>query len=165
MTGCKKSDRQSTIIESQDIIANSQIKKPSKTIESQDIIANSHTKKPSTTIKSQDIIANSHTKIPSFIGKEWGKKVLDKYLTDTSANLLRNSILIQDTSTLISIAEPILFDIYGKNHIINEKPYEIYLYGDYWLMMGTLPIGWEGGTFSIVINRKTCEVMGISHGK
>jgi len=117
------------------------------------------------TIESREIIRNSQTKTPSFIGKEWGKKVLDRYLTDTSANLFHNRILIQDTTTLILIAEPILFDIYGKNQIIDEKPYEIYLYGDYWLMMGTLPEGWQGGTFSIVINRKTCEVKGISHGK
>ena len=117
------------------------------------------------TIESREIIRNSQTKIPSFIGKEWGKKVLDRFLTDTSANLFHNRILIQDTTTLILIAEPILFDIYGKNQIIDERPYEIYLYGDYWLMMGTLAEDWQGGTFSFVINRKTCEVKGISHGK
>jgi hypothetical protein len=32
-------------------------------------------------------------------------------------------------------------------------------------MMGTLPKGSLGGTFSIVVNRKTCEILGISHGK
>ncbi len=95
-------------------------------------------------------------------GPKWE---LNRFLKDSTANLLRHEILIKDTTQLISIAETILFDIYGKQEIIGERPYEIHLYGDYWIMMGTLPEGWQGGTFTIVINRRTCEVKGISHGK
>jgi hypothetical protein len=100
-----------------------------------------------------------------YSGEVIAKQELDKFLEDSTANLLRKEILIKDKRKLISVVEPILFDVYGKQKILEERPYEIYLFGDYWIMMGTLPNGMKGGTFTIVINRRTCEVKGISHGK
>jgi len=76
--------------------------------------------------------------------------------------------------------EPILFQIFREKTIINERPYEAYLFDDYWVMMGTMkalppPVllsnGTQrvamqcGGTFTIVINRRTCEIIGITHGE
>jgi hypothetical protein len=102
------------------------------------------------------------------LGPKIAKEELDRFLKDSSYNLFNGEVLINDEQTLISIAEPILFNAYGKEQIISEKPYEIYLFGDYWLMMGTFPefpVGMKGGTFIFAINRKTCEVIGIAHGK
>jgi hypothetical protein len=93
------------------------------------------------------------------------KEELDGFIKDSTNNLLRGEILINNEKELIQIVEPILFKIYGKNKIIQERPYDVYLFGDYWMLTGTLPEGMKGGTFSIGINRKTCEVVGISHGK
>ena len=100
-----------------------------------------------------------------FVGEKLEKEELNGFLKDSNNNLLKGEILIKDTQTLISIAEPILFNIYGKQSIIDERPYEVNLFGDYWIMSGTLKEGWIGGTFSFAINRKTCTVVGISHGK
>ena len=93
------------------------------------------------------------------------KEELDGFLKDSTNNLLRGEVLINNEKELIQLVEPILFKIYGKNKIIQERPYDTYLFGDYWMLTGTLPEGMTGGTFSIGINRKTCEVVGISHGK
>ena len=101
----------------------------------------------------------------AFAGENYSREQLERFLNDSSENLLNGEILIYDKQTLIDIAEPILFNVYGKETIINERPYEIYLFGDIWFMNGTMPRQMKGGTFSIAINRKTCEVIGITHGK
>lgn len=101
----------------------------------------------------------------TMLGKEIARKELTKFINNPNANLLKGRVLIKNKEMLISIVEPILFEIYGKENIISERPYEIYLIDDYWLMMGTLPANMVGGTFTIVINRITCGIIGISHGK
>ena len=101
----------------------------------------------------------------AFDGEVNSKKQLERFLGDSTANLLKGEILISDKQTLIEITEPILFKVYGKENIIDERPYEIYLFGDYWIMNGTMPHDMKGGTFTIAINRKTCKVIGITHGK
>ena len=101
----------------------------------------------------------------SFYGEQSAKEELQRFLVDSTMNLVKGEILIKDQEALISIAEPILFGVYGKNEIMDERPYEIYQFDDYWIMFGTMPKDMMGGTFTIVINRKTCKVVGISHGK
>jgi len=100
-----------------------------------------------------------------FNGPVDSKKQLEQFIRDSTSNLLKGEILINDNQSLIEIVEPILFKVYGKENIINQRPYEIYLFGDYWIMNGTLPRNMKGGTFTIAINRKTCKVIGITHGK
>ena len=91
--------------------------------------------------------------------------IIEEYLSDSTKNLLKGKVLIQNKEQLTHIAEPILFNIYGEKKITHEKPYNIFLIGEYWIMFGSLPDGMKGGTFNIAINRRTCEVVGISHGK
>jgi len=100
-----------------------------------------------------------------FLGKEIARKELTKFINNPNANLLKGTVLIKNKEMLISIVEPILFEIYGKENIISQRPYEVYLFDDYWFVMGTLPTDLEGGTFTIAINRMTCGIIGISHGK
>ena len=100
-----------------------------------------------------------------FLGVDFAKEDLQEFLNDSESNLFNGEVLIKNREMLISIAEPILFEIYGKEHILSESPYEIFLFDDYWIMKGTHPIKSKGGTFTIAIHRKTCEVIGISHGK
>ena len=73
--------------------------------------------------------------------------------------------LIKTKETAIAMAEPILFDIYGKKEIINERPYECYLIDGYWYISGTLPKGWNGGVFEIIISSKDGQVIKLIHGK
>jgi hypothetical protein len=103
-------------------------------------------------------------KYRKFVGK-LEKEDLQKLLKDSTKKLFRERILINNEKELVEIVEPILFRIYGKEKIINERPYDFYRFGDYWILTGTLPKESLGGTFNIKINRKTCKVIGISHGK
>jgi NTF2 fold immunity protein len=73
--------------------------------------------------------------------------------------------LITDNETAIAVAEPILFKIYGKDNIISERPYEIYLLDGYWFISGTLPNGFKGGTFEIIMNSKNGQVIKLIHEK
>lgn len=99
------------------------------------------------------------------MGEINSKTQLDIFLKDSTTNLLNGKTLIADKQTLINITEPILFKIYGKENIIEQRPYEIYLFDDYWIMSGTIPQNMVGGTFTIALNKKTCKVIGITHGK
>jgi len=81
-------------------------------------------------------------------------------------NIIDNkTIIIKDSSTAINVAEPILFSIYGKNNITEQRPYEIYFIDNYWVLTGTLPKGSAGGTFLIIIDSRNSKVLRITHGK
>jgi hypothetical protein len=92
---------------------------------------------------------------------------LQSSLVDSSKHNLihNNTAIIKDSVTAINVAEPILFSIYGKENIINQRPYEIYFKDNYWLIEGTLPSGMKGGTFSIIIDARDSKVIRITHGK
>ncbi len=126
-------------------------------------------KKSHSSAQKQNDSLNTFDKIDTtnkgFLGSEFAKIVLDGFLKDSTSNLSRANALIENKEDLISVAEPILFRIYGKQTILSERPYEIYQFGDYWIMLGTLQKDWKGGTFAFAINRKTCEIVGLNHGK
>jgi len=100
----------------------------------------------------------------AFIGK-LEEKELYKLLKDSTQKRFHERILINNEKELVELAEPILFRIYGKDKILNERPYDYYRFGDFWILTGTLPKQSKGGTFNIKINRKTCQIINISHGK
>jgi hypothetical protein len=62
--------------------------------------------------------------------------------------------LIRDSATAISIAEPVLFKVYGKEQILGEKPYKVQRIDGYWHISGTLPEGIKGGVFNIILSAK-----------
>jgi len=101
------------------------------------------------------------------LGKEYAEQELKSSLTDKSQhNVIDNkTVIIKDSLTAINIAEPILFSIYGKDNITKQRPYEIYFIDNYWLITGTLPSGWKGGTFLIIIDSRDSKVIRITHGK
>lgn len=101
------------------------------------------------------------------LGIEVAKNELERALNDTTklAILDKNELLIKEESTAISVAEPILFEIYGKSKIEDEKPYEAYLINNYWVIRGTLNRFSLGGTFSIVIDARNSKVIDIIHYK
>lgn len=101
------------------------------------------------------------------LGKEQAQQVLKSALTDTTSNNVINSktAIIKDSSTAITIAETILFDIYGKKNIRQQKPYEIYHLDNYWYLTGTIPKGSLGGTFLIILDDRNSQIIKITHGK
>ena len=73
--------------------------------------------------------------------------------------------LIKDTITALTIAETILFSIFDKTSILNQKPYEIHHITNYWVIFGTLPKEYIGGTFLLILDDRNAEVLTITHGK
>ncbi|MDB5149057.1 MAG: hypothetical protein JWQ57_3077 [Mucilaginibacter sp.] len=73
--------------------------------------------------------------------------------------------IISDKETAIAIAEAILFKIYGRGKILSEKPYHVTYVDDYWMLNGSLPDGYVGGTFFIILSAKDGRVIKLIHGK
>jgi hypothetical protein len=101
------------------------------------------------------------------LGEKYAKEELDAVLANKSGdNLVDNKeLIVKNSNTAIKIAETILFDIYGKANIEEQKPYEKYLIKGYWVILGTLPERSKGGTFLIIIDAKNAQVLKITHGK
>lgn len=75
----------------------------------------------------------------------------------------KNKILkIED---LIKVIENVLFSIYTEEKIKKERPYIINKYKNKWFVKGTLPEGYVGGVFEIVINSETSEIESVIHGE
>jgi len=105
----------------------------------------------------------SHSKY----GSDQAEFELKDALEDPSKdNFVDNKkILIKDDQTAIKIAEPILFNIYGEDEIKHQKPYEVNLIDNYYVINGTLLLGEKGGTFLIIIDARNAKVLKITHYK
>ena len=101
------------------------------------------------------------------LGNSYAIQELKSALNDKGQhNVTDNKIvIIKDSLTAINVAEPILFSIYGKDNITKQRPYEIYFIDNYWVIMGTLPKNYLGGTFLIIIDSKDSKIIRITHGK
>ena len=92
------------------------------------------------------------------------RKIIKEALADKSGRQVCCKV-ISDKETAIAVAEQILFKIYGKDQILSEKPYNVGFVDSYWILSGTLPKGWVGGTFYIVLSSKDGRVIKLIHGK
>lgn len=103
----------------------------------------------------------------SILGREYAKQELKSALIEKSLHNVVDGkkLIIKDSLTAISIAEPLLFDIYGKSNIIKQQPYETYLIDNYWVLKGTLPLDKDGGTFLLIIDAQDSRIIKITHGK
>ena len=101
------------------------------------------------------------------LGEKYAKEVLEETLKNNRVhNVIDNKTpIIKNDSTAIKVAESILFEIYGENNIIKQKPYRIYKIENYYVISGTLPKNYVGGTFLIIINSLNSEIIRITHGK
>lgn len=101
------------------------------------------------------------------IGKEYAQQELRTALKDKRQDNFVDSkrIIIKDSLTAISVAEPILFGIYGKDQITNQRPYEIYFIDNYWIINGRLSGKCSGGVFLIIIDSRDSKIVKIIHGK
>ena len=74
-------------------------------------------------------------------------------------------LIIKDSLTAIAVAETILFELYSKKSIENQKPYDVFFIDNHWIINGTLPIEMKGGAFLIIIDARNSKVIKITHGK
>jgi hypothetical protein len=98
------------------------------------------------------------------MGKEFAKQQLRELLNGKGQPFTWDT-LIKNSSTAISMAEPLLFDIFGKDQILTERPYEVYLIDGYWYLSGTIPKGWKGGGFEIIMNANDGKIVRLTHYK
>ncbi|MDP2161547.1 MAG: NTF2 fold immunity protein [Flavobacterium sp.] len=100
-------------------------------------------------------------------GRVIAEKELELALSKKSRHNVidQKSIIIKDTLSAITIAESILFNIYDKTSILEQKPYEIHHINNYWIISGTLPKGYKGGTFLIILDDRNSEIIKLTHGK
>lgn len=112
-------------------------------------------------------IACSQNSDRSHLGQKNAQDELAEALKNEGHNVVDNkSVIIKDSITAIHVAEPILFGIYGKDNIIKQRPYEVYHFNNYWVIMGTLPKQYHaGGTFLIIIDDRNGTILKITHGK
>ena len=101
------------------------------------------------------------------LGELGAKKMLGEALSDTTIHNVvnKNELLIKDKSIAVSTVEPLLFEVYGKENITTQRPYEIYLLDNYWVISGTLPKNYFGGTFSIIIDGTNSKIIRLTHEK
>lgn len=96
---------------------------------------------------------------------KWERETIRNALADKTGKQILVDKVIPDKQTAITIAEAILFKVYGKDQILGEKPYNVSLRDGYWLLSGSLPDGYVGGTFLIVLSEKDGRVIKLTHGK
>jgi NTF2 fold immunity protein of polymorphic toxin system component len=97
---------------------------------------------------------------------EQAKSIVKETLKDlTLHNVIGNKSILTTEKKVIEFAKFILFDIYGKKNIVNQKPYDVFLIDEYWLISGTLPKGTLGGTFMMMIDSKNYKIVRLTHGK
>jgi hypothetical protein len=99
------------------------------------------------------------------------QKIYEKYIDSMLVeNVYVNEIdskkiIVTNEKQFISIVEPILFNIYGKDRIVHERPYEVYFVKNYWIISGRLPKHVAGGTFFAIMDARNCGIIKIEHGE
>jgi len=93
------------------------------------------------------------------------RQIIKEALNDKTYKQFSFNKAIPDKQTAIAVVKPTLFKSYGKDQILNEKPCQIYLIDGYWILSGTLPKGWVGGTFFIIMSAKDGRVIKWTHSK
>ena len=91
---------------------------------------------------------------------------IDSILADSSQlnEISKNEVLIKDEKMFINIIEPILFNIYGKERITNQRPYAVYFVKNYCIIKGYSPPTMEGGVFEAIMDARNGKIIRISHG-
>ena len=72
---------------------------------------------------------------------------------------------IPDSKSAVNIAEKILFEIYGKDNIKEQRPYNLVLQNGYWILNGTRQKPMIGSDFLIIMNPKNGKIIELIHGE
>lgn len=71
---------------------------------------------------------------------------------------------VPDEQTAIKIAEAIWYPLYGDD-IFKQKPYYVQLEDDCWIVIGSLPENYYGGSAYIKFQKSDCKVIDVYHTK
>ena len=85
------------------------------------------------------------------------------FTNNNSQNEINN--YVPDEATAKKIAEAIWHPIYGEKQIEDQKPFNVELKGNIWIVTGTLINNSEGGVAYIEIQKSDCKILRVTHGK
>jgi len=71
--------------------------------------------------------------------------------------------LVPDEKTAISIAEAILYPIYGEETVKRERPFAAHLNNGVWTVIGYLPPGMMGGTAVVRVAQRDGRILFVNH--
>jgi hypothetical protein len=109
---------------------------------------------------------NKEIETPSFEKIKLSEKETLREINDSTLhNAIGKDEIITDEKTAISIAEPLLFSVYGKENIVKQRPYKIGKVQNYWVVSGSLPKPQIGGVFEMIIDSKNGEIIRLTHGE
>ena len=92
---------------------------------------------------------------------EW--KALEISLRGSKSVTPKNGF-VPDESTAVNVAEAVAAAEYGEATIQNEKPFHARLYGNVWLVHGTLhPEGSYGGTAVVKLDKRDGKILFMIH--
>ena len=100
----------------------------------------------------------------SILGEENARRQLKEALNGEGQKFTFDT-MVKNSVTAVAIAEPLLFEVFGKQQVLSEKPYEVYLIDGYWYISGTIPTGYKGGGFEIIFSAKNGQVIRLTHYK
>ena len=83
----------------------------------------------------------------------------------SQANYKPKNGYVPNEETAIAIAVAVWTPIYGKATIAGEKPYKATLKNGVWIVTGSLPEGYVGGTAEASISRDTGCILRVIHSK
>ncbi|MEQ9169533.1 MAG: NTF2 fold immunity protein [Marinoscillum sp.] len=94
------------------------------------------------------------------------RELLDRALSNNSnENISTNLTEIDDEETAIKAVEPILFEGYGTENILEQKPYKVSKIDNYWVIEGKQKEPLPGGVFHLVLESKSGIVIYLTHDK
>lgn len=109
---------------------------------------------------------NKEIETPSFEKIKLSEKETLREINDSTLhNAIGKDEIITNEKTAISIAEPLLFSVYGKENIVKQRPYKIGKVQNYWVVSGSLPKPQIGGVFEMIIDSKNGEIIRLTHGE
>lgn len=81
------------------------------------------------------------------------------------SNIKSKPVTLNVKDSAVRYAENILFKIYTKDQILQERPYNVNSVNGYWVITGTMNQEGFGGAFLIIINANNGKVIELIHGK
>src|SRR4029077_16620316 len=75
----------------------------------------------------------------------------------------KGALVVPNAEVAKSIHRVVAGAVYGKADVDSERPFRAVRSGDYWVVFGSLPRGWAGGTAITVIRASDGRVMRIIH--
>ena len=108
-------------------------------------------------------VANSDT-----TEDKYARELLNFVLADSTnqcQHINTNMTDINDQETAIKAVDPILFNGYGRENIIEQKPYKISKIDNYWIIEGIQKEPHPGGVFHLVLDYKDGSIIYLIHGK